>query len=409
MESDLIANSPDVVFVSSSVGAGHHQAAAALMAALEQRDPSVRVEFVDALEFVPWWFRLIYAGGYKTLVTKFHRLYGLGYRFNNRPKTARRKLGERLRLRLEWRCLGRLRRYLLDRRPVLIMATHYLAMPMIGRLIRQGAEGLRMLTVVTDNEAHRFWYSENVEQWFVATEQVRSELCAWDVGPERITVSGIPVHAKWTNPTDEAKVRRDWSLPADAPVVLLSGGAYFTVGPIERIAREIIAATDAHVVVLAGSNKKLLASLSRLPETPKRLTPVPMTDRLNELVGVARIIVTKAGGLFTSECVAKGAAMVLTKPVPGQEAANAELLVREGAAVIAPTTDKVVAQVRRLLESPAEVEALQANARRLYKPAAETIVSAILRIIHNPGRADFHQRPAGRAGPDAPPTAHAPS
>ncbi len=373
-----------VTFISSSVGAGHNQAAAALLAGLKAKAPSIRAEFIDALEYVPWWFRCAYAGGYELMVTKFPRLYGLGYRINNRPKTARRKIGERLRLRLEWRSLSRIRRRLLRQRPALIVATHYLAMPMIGRLIRSGAAAdLRMMAVVTDNEAHRFWYAENVERWFVANDHVVEELQGWDVEPDRITVSGIPVHPKWTAPPDKSKVRRDWSLPEGVPIVLLSGGAYFTVGPIGRIARGILAETNAHVVALAGSNKKLLAQLSQMPESPLRLTPVPMTDRLNELVAVADAMVTKSGGLMTSECIASGTAMVLTKPVPGQEAANAELLVRQRAAVIAPTSEEVVAQVRRLLDSPADAEALRTNARRLYKPATETIVSAILEAIRS--------------------------
>ena len=66
-----------IIFVSSSVGAGHNQAAAALIAGLKSEAPSVRAEFVDALEYVPWWFRCAYAGGYETMVTKFPRLYAI--------------------------------------------------------------------------------------------------------------------------------------------------------------------------------------------------------------------------------------------------------------------------------------------------------------------------------------------
>jgi processive 1,2-diacylglycerol beta-glucosyltransferase len=375
-------NPSRVIFVSSSVGAGHNQAAAALIAGLKAEAPALQTEFIDALEYIPWWFRCVYAGGYETMVTKFPRLYGLGYNLNNRSKTARRSIAERLRLSLEFRVLARLRKYLLRKQPTLIMATHYLAMPMIGRLIREGLIDSKMLAVITDNEAHRFWYSENVERWFVANEAVGLELQHdWDVVPDRITVSGIPVHPKWTHRPDKAKVRRNWSLPADGPIVLLSGGAYFTVGPIERIARRLIDETNAHVVALAGSNKKLLARLSRMPESPERLTPVPMTDRLNDLAGIADVMVTKAGGLMTSECVASGTAMVLTKPVPGQETANAKLLAHRGAAVIAPTSDEIIAQVRRLLLAPAEIESLRKNGRSLYKPATETIVSHILEKI----------------------------
>jgi len=373
-------NSKRVIFVSTSVGAGHHQAAAALMTRLGEVRPDVETEFLDALEFVPWWFRLVYGGGYNVLVTSLPRIYGVGYRWHNRPDTPRRTLLERNRLLIERFALRRLRRHLLDRRPTLVMATHYLAMPMIGRLIGRG-ERLRMFAVITDNEPHRWWFAENVERYFVANQRVRELISRWGIAPGRITVSGIPVHPKWTAGLDRQSIFRDWRLPTDRPIVILSGGTFFTVGPVERIAQAILNNTDAHVVVLAGNNKKLLAALASLPESGRRLTPVAFTDRVQELAEVASVFITKPGGLMTSECIAKGVAMVLTKPVPGQEAANAEMLAREGAAITAPVTEDVIREVIRLLETPAAVEALRDNARRLYQPATETIVSRICEAI----------------------------
>jgi len=375
-----------VIFLSSSVGAGHNQAAAAVMEALRLAEPSVPTEFADALGFVPGWHRLLYAGGYSLAVTKFPRLYGLGYRLMNRPVGRRRRWQERARLRLEWYVLRRLRRFVLARLPALVMATHYLAMPAVGRLVRQGTPGVRLWAVVTDNESHRFWYAEDVERWFVANEQVVGELGRWGVEPGRVTVSGIPVHPKWTAPLDRQSICRDWKLPADRPIVLLSGGAFFTVGPVAEMARAILSSCDAHVVVLAGSNKRLLARLASLPEAGTRLTPVPFTDRVHELAEVACLMVTKAGGLTTTECTAKGLAMVLTPPVPGQEAANARWLARHGAAVVTRSAEEVVARVAELLASPGRLESLRAAARRLYRPAARTIAEEIIKSLRHADR-----------------------
>lgn len=376
------SNKPQrVIFVSTSVGAGHNQAAAALMAAMDDARPQVETEFIDALEYASWSFRLVYGCGYHALVSKLPWLYGLGYRLNNRPNTPRRTLAERLRLRIEWLALRRLRRHLLARRPALVMATHYLAMPMIGRLIGRGVAGLRMFAVITDNEPHRWWFAENVERYFVANERVARAIVPWGIDRARITVSGIPVHSKWTAPLDREKILRDWRLPAGAPIVILTGGTFFTVGPVEQTVRGILDNSDAHVVVLAGNNKRLLAELADFREAGGRLTAVGFTDRVHELAEVASIFVTKAGGLITSECITKGVAMVLTKPVPGQEAANAEMLSREGAAVVAPTTEDVIREVTRLLEMPAAVQALSTNARRLYRPGTQRILSTMCEAV----------------------------
>lgn len=381
---NLHGKEPLVMIISSSVGAGHNQAAVAIMDALKSTGLNVEIEMLDALDFVPSWFSVIYAGGYKMLVTKFPELYGWGYRISNQPKGGQRTPWERMRLQVEWYALRKLRKYLLQRRPTLVLATHYLATPMIGRLINDTLPALRMLTVITDNESHRFWYAQNVEKWFVANKKVRDEIIAWDIEPKRIIISGIPVHKKWTTPLDKEKVLRDWNLPPDRPIVILTGGAHFTVGPIEQIARGILSTSNAHLIVLTGANKRLLAKMARWPQAGKRMTLISFTNLLNELCGLASVVITKAGGLITSECIARGVPMVLTRPVPGQEAANAELLAREGAALVASTAWQVVQNVKYLLESDELSQTVCTNARRLFKPATDTIVSTVIEMIQQP-------------------------
>jgi processive 1,2-diacylglycerol beta-glucosyltransferase len=142
-----------------------------------------------------------------------------------------------------------------------------------------------------------------------------------------------------------------------------------------------LAHTQATVVVLTGNNKRLKAALAAHPEANDRLKIVPFTDRVNELAEVAALIVTKAGGLITSECMAKGVAMVLSKSVPGQEAANAALLEREGAAVRAETIEAIVGQVAALLGDEPRRAALRDNARRLYHPGTQIIARHILSCV----------------------------
>jgi processive 1,2-diacylglycerol beta-glucosyltransferase len=370
-----------LILASSSVGAGHNTAAAAIMAALKTADPAIRAEFTDALAFVPWWFRLTYAGIYTLGMTKVPRLYGVGYGLLGRTRGPRRILGERVRLSVERWALRSYQQHLLRRRPVLVLATHYLASPTVGWMVGRGVKGIRLWAMVTDHQAHRFYYAENVEKYFVANEQVRDQLAGWGVQPGRVVISGIPIHPKWTEPLNKAEVRRKWKLPDRGHIVLLSGGAYFTVGPVQQIAEGILAASEAHVVILAGANKKLLARLAGLSQSTGRVTAVPFTDRVHELVEVASLVVTKPGGLITTECTARGAAMVLTRPVPGQEAANAALLVGRGAGVRADSTDQVIREVTALLAAPAKLRFLRGEARRLYKPATQTIASHIVQAI----------------------------
>jgi len=367
----------------ASVGAGHNSAARAIVAGLAARAPGRDVEYLAVLTDAPWLFRAYYAGGYAFGVTKVPWAYGIGYWITDRPHGPRRSPAERWRLWHERRALKRLVARLRADPPDLVVSTHFLVPPLVGRLIGRDRIPTRQMVVLTDNEAHRFWYAENVRQWFLPTDECVETLHRWGIDDEAITVSGIPVHPKWTTDVDTRRVLTDWNLPPDKRIVLLAGGAQFTCAPIQTLACRIAdTCEETCVVVLGGHNKTLLGRLAPLAAArPGRLIPVSFTDRANELVSVCSLMVTKAGGITTAECLARGTPMALLPPVPGQEAANARHFQRHGAAVMIPRPRQTADVVRRLLSDPTELQTLADNAARLHRPATQTIVEAICETL----------------------------
>ena len=374
---------PRVLVATASVGAGHNSAAQALVVGLRSASPAIGVQCEDVLAFAPRLFRAYYAGGFALAMTKLAGLYGLCFRLTDRPQRPGRSAVERRRLWTERRAMRRFRRRLLEYRPNVIINTHFLAAPMIGGMISRGQLDARQVVVVTDIQVHRFWYAENVEQWFVPADFSADLLFRWGIKDQQITVSGIPIHPKWTERLDRRKILEDWLLPADKRIVLLTGGTEFTCGPIVKIAGDLLhACRNAFLVVLAGRNRKLLADLAPMAATSDRLKLVSFTDRVHELVDAASLMITKAGGITTAECLAKATPMVLLNPIPGHEHGNAEYLAREGAAVVVRKRGDVADTVRGLLADENALKKLSANARRLYKPATRTIVRAVSRMCN---------------------------
>jgi processive 1,2-diacylglycerol beta-glucosyltransferase len=372
---------PRVLFVSAGVGTGHNEAAKAVIEVLPTLLPNVQIDFVDLMQIVPKWFRMYYAGGFKLMMTKLGWLYGFGFWMYNRPHRPGRSLIEKLRLAHERRVLRPLKELLLEKKPDLVINTHFLGGPAIARWIDQGLP-VRQVELVTDVEVHRWWYSHNVSRWFVPSEYSGKQFQRWGIDPQQITVSGIPIRPKWQAPLDRKKIYREWDLPADKKIVLLCGGAEFTAGPVVKAARGIVeACPQACVVVLAGRNKELLAELSGLGYAADRLRPTGFTDRMPELAQVASLMVTKPGGITTAECLAKGLPMVFLRPVPGQEGGNAIYFERQGAGVITRTVQEIVDAVRQLLENPAHLEELSQNAGRLYRPSTDIICRTIAGML----------------------------
>jgi processive 1,2-diacylglycerol beta-glucosyltransferase len=356
------------------VGAGHNQAARAIDEGLCAAG-GVSVERWDSLDFVPWFFRLYYAGGFNFLMSRAGWLYGLGYRMFDRPFGPRRSIAEKMRLTWERLCSRALQRRLVEAQPDLIINTHFLAAPIVGRLIQRGALKCPQMVVITDLHPHRWWYAQNVQRYFAPVPEAADVLRRWGAGDEQITISGIPIMTKWSRTIDTGKALNDWRLPADKPIALISAGAEFTAGPVVRIARELLRRCDCTVAVLAGRNKKLLARLSSLPHGGERLFPIAFTDRNHELVAACALMITKAGGITTAECLATGTPMLLLKPVPGQEGCNAEYLRRHGAAAVASSARDAINQAQALLGDRGALERLAQNARSLHRDGTAAIVA----------------------------------
>ncbi len=91
--------------------------------------------------------------------------------------------------------------------------------------------------------------------------------------------------------------------------------------------------------MVAGENAELKADL----EKKCRETPMPhkvhvlgFTDQIDELIAAADLVISKPGGLTTSEVLARGAAMVIVNPIPGQESRNSDYLLENGDTTIDP-------------------------------------------------------------------------
>ena len=369
---------PRVLIATASVGAGHNAVARAIAAGLAELTDPPQVDVLDVLTLAPWSFRVYYAKGFAFAVTRCPGMYGLGYRLTNHPQGMRLGLMERRRLWHERIAMRRFCRYMRDFRPDMVVHTHFLAPPILSHMAGRGQFSAPQFVAVTDHNQHRFWLAGGIKRWFLPSEAGLEKLVRWGIDRDAITVSGIPIHPKWLEEPDRDKVLADWRLPADKKVVVLSGGTDFTCGPVVKTARRILQfCPEVSLVVLGGRNKKLMGQLGRLASDVDGLFPVSFTERVDELVWVSSLMVTKAGGIATAECIAAGVPMVLPKPVPGQEAENAAYFHSNGAAVVTRRYRDVPTEVRRLLDDPAALARLGNNARKLFRPGTATVVEAI--------------------------------
>jgi processive 1,2-diacylglycerol beta-glucosyltransferase len=359
-----------ILVLSASVGAGHLRAAQAVELALKQLDPTAVVKNVDVLEMTNPAFRKFYGKAYLDLANQVPHVLGYVYDLLDRPPSPRRK-SDRLRLAIEKLNLRKFRKFLEEEPWDLFVNTHFLPAEIIASLREKGKLTTPQFTVTTDFETHRLWVNQPCDRYFAATEEGALYLQHWGVPAGDTCVTGIPIHPVFSQAKDRAGCLQRQGLTGERPVVVqLAGG--FGVGPIEKLYQAILAiAVPLEVVVVAGRNEKLKARLEAIPVPERHRAQVRgFTDQIDELMAAADVVVSKPGGLTTSEVLARGAVLGIVNPIPGQESRNSDFLLENGAAIKFNNVATLPHKLTAVLRDPDRLARLKANARKLGKPQA---------------------------------------
>jgi processive 1,2-diacylglycerol beta-glucosyltransferase len=359
-----------ILVLSASVGAGHLRAAEAIELALRQLDPEATVENVDVLKLSSAVFRRVYGQAYLDMVNRTPHVLSYFYDLLDRKPSPKQRTDHMRRL-VQRMNFGRFLKFLTAEPWDVVVNTHFLPAEIIAGLKVKRKFSAPQITAVTDFETHRLWANEPCEQYFTATPEAAVHLQSWGVPESSITVSGIPIHPMFSVRKDRDGCLARHGLSGDRPIVLqLSGG--FGVGPIEKIFRAILdIEKPLELVVVTGRNAALQKELSQA-EVPDRhrVHVIGFTTEIDELMNVADIVVTKPGGLTSSEVLARGAAMAIVNPIPGQESRNSDYLLEHGAAIKLNNVCTLAYKLGELLADSKRLAQLKANARRFGRPKA---------------------------------------
>jgi processive 1,2-diacylglycerol beta-glucosyltransferase len=373
-----------ILILHATAGAGHTRAAQAIAAALKATGREHRV--VDTLECTSGLFRRMYVKSYIDIVQKAPELWGYLYEKSDvvASPTSRRA---RARLAFDKFNSRRFKKLLDEVNPGVILCTHFLPLELLSDLKGRGKFSVPVHAVVTDVSPHAFWVYPHIEHYHVATPSAARELARKGYPAKQISVTGIPVDPVFANRTPGAAARAKLGLLEKPTVLLLSGG--FGVGPMKQMLLSFgESCDDLSLVVVAGKNPQLEAECKALAAT----LPVPIkvfgfVNNMHELMDAADLIVTKPGGLTTTEILAKGKPMALVAPIPGQEQRNAEYLLEEGAAVRLYDVADAAYYLQRWLSDAVRMRRMAASAQAIARPlAAQDIASMLVETLGRTAR-----------------------
>jgi processive 1,2-diacylglycerol beta-glucosyltransferase len=367
-----------LLLLSVSAGAGHMRAAEAIRAHAAHNHPSLEVSHLDVMDYMTAGFKKLYTDFYIKLVNNAPTLWGVLYNHSNEAKPD--SLMEQVRRKLERMNASALRKAIADFQPDAIVCTHFLPAEMLSRLLRKGLVACPVWVQVTDFDLHRMWVHEGMAGYFAANAEVAFRMRAQGISAERIHITGIPIMPAFGHALSRSACAQEFGLDGTRTTIMLMGGGA-GLGSLDAIATRLLALPgDFQLIVLAGKNAQALAALKALAQRyPGRLLPQGFTNAVERLMACADVVITKPGGLTTSECLAMGLPMIVNAPIPGQEERNADYLLEQGAALKAFDDLSLEYRVQDLLAHPQKLQAMREKAKALGRAnAGRSVLDVVL-------------------------------
>ena len=135
------------------------------------------------------------------------------------------------------------------------------------------------------------------------------------------------------------------------------------------------------IIAISGKNEKIKQQFDKLvldTNSKDTVKVLSFTDKVPELMSVSDLVITKPGGLTTTESLASGLPIIIINPIPGQEEENAEFLESKGIAKWIKKEDNIEDELYKILNSPEQLQTMKINARLLAKKNSTKDICEIL-------------------------------
>ena len=345
-----------VLILSCNTGQGHNTVARALAREFAAHD--VYCEIADALAFDSKLVSRFVCGIYAKAAVHTPRIYTLCY--NTAELLAQYSPdGRSICYLTNMKYSGKLYRYIRDNGFDVVVAAHVFPAESVTRILRKHRHPFASYFIATDYGYPLFLRETRMDGYFVAHRDLVDDFATHGVPRDKIVPMGIPVAEGFARRHDKAQARRALGFSQDDRILLVMGGS-MGFGPIEELIRHLVAARRSHdrIVVMGGNNEKLKANLRFAYAHQPAVRVLDYTTLVGLYMDAADLLVTKPGGLSTTEAAVKGIPLILSDPIPGWEEDNVAFFVGHGMARTAKGVRAMADAAFSLLDDPAACGAM---------------------------------------------------
>jgi len=324
-----------VLILTASTGAGHNQAAKSLQ--LKYERVGHQVQIVDILKETHRAYDKVIGEGYEFVAANMPEVYKAMY------EVADMKAFNKLVNRYGLPGVNlKLNKIIKGSRPDIIIATHPFAVGIVTALKRKREIEAIFISVVTDFRAHFAYYSQLVDAYIVGSDYTKQSLVSKGIPEHKIHPFGIPINLAFLD--GEVKKLQSRKTEEQMPFNVLVMAGSMGVSKIADVIKEVVMNESYRVKVVCGKNEKLYETIHEQYKNyidGDRVVVYGFTREIPKLMSEADVLITKPGGLTTTEALQKSVPMIIPFAIPGQEEENAEFLETQGVAMRGSTPEAI--------------------------------------------------------------------
>ena len=363
-----------------SYGGGHLSAARSIKEYIDENYSDTETCMVDCIEYINKALNKVTTKAYSGMAKNAHWVWKKVYYGAEDGTVA--KLNDKAQKVLSIKLNKLIRSY----KPDLIISTHFFSSHMCAILKKKKKINSKIATVLTDYAPHSQWlmYPAYIDYFFVAHDGMKESLLQKGIRENQIKVTGIPLSNRFLAHYDKEKILSDFDLsPQKRTILFFAGGEQgFGKDKIFNMLKSIIENfPNLQVIAISGKNEKIKQQFDELVEknnSHENVKVLEFTNRVPELMSVSDLVITKPGGLTTTESLASGLPIIVINPIPGQEEENAEFLEKNGVAIWIKKDDNIEDELYKILNSEEKLQSMKINARLLAKKNSTKDICEIL-------------------------------
>lgn len=357
-----------ILFISAPIGSGHIRAAEAISKAVTNLRPDITTHLANVFNFFSQFWGQALLNTYLRILGIFPRAYGTMYGWGNTSKLA--LLGRQVISRF---LANRMYRYIQEYQPTLIVCTHATPAGLIAYLLKQKRINIPAIAVVTDFVVHRLWVYDEIDYYFVASEELRNDLEQYGVAKTRSCALGIPIDSAFAQPYNKQDIITKLDFDASVKTILIMGGGAGVLPMAEIIMSLNSINTSLQVIAVTGNNKKLFQQLQELQtHVTYKLKILTFVNNIHELMAISDVLISKPGGMTSAEALSMGLPMIIYRPIPGQEEGNTKFLLEKNVALRADSVDDLAILLNDLIANKyGNLDRMMDNARNLGRTYAD--------------------------------------